>query len=287
MGKKDNKTVTQSGPPDWLKPYYTQLANDAFSAGKQVDRGPYKNDLYADPNALQYDALTRAADVADTAVASGTGNTLIQNASDIANGLYLDPASNPYLSATIDAAIRPVEERLFEQTLPAIRDATIGAGAYGGDRHGIAEALAMREFGRDATDLTARIAYENYAKERNNQVNAPILFNDAIEAALAPARLEQKIGDSLQSYQQLGLDEMLALHEYNQNAPFAGMAQVASLLNPGGYGTTTTTQKQGKGGVGGAVQGGLGGAGFASMLGMSNPITAGAGIVSALAGGLF
>lgn len=288
-GKEKTETIkSESGPPDWLKPYYTQLASEAFAAGRQVDRGPYPYKMLADPNSIQYGALEGAAGVAANAGNSGAGNLLIDNATALARGDYLNPSTNPHFAGAIEAALRPAYEQLTETALPAIRDAAIGSGAFGGDRHGIAEGLALRSFGRDALDTGSKIAYENYVRERQNMINAPVSFSQAIEGALAPHQLTQKIGDQLQKYEQLSLDEQLKQFQYAQDAPFAGMDRVAALLNPGGFvsGSQITTDKAPKGGASGLVQGGLGAAANAAALGAGGPLTAGAGIIGAIAGGL-
>lgn len=286
MGGKKTQTVKQeSGPPEWLAPYYKDIANRAFGSIDKVYRGPYPNPLYAQPNATQEAVLQGLTGVANTASGTGIYEQLLQNAENVASGKYLDPNTNPALQNVISATINPIERSLFENLIPQLNDQTLGSGAFGGDRHGIAEGLLLENIGRTELDAIAPYIFGNYEKEREYQQGADKQFAGAISAGASPYQLLSAVGDTRQSYAQELLNEKNKLFELNQQQPFAGLAQVAALLNPGGFvsGTSTSTAG-GKGGIGGALQGGIGGAQAGSKFG---PFGAAAGgVLGGLFGGL-
>lgn len=115
-------------------------------------------------------------------IISGTAPTALQTANRdqlgrTISGAYLDPTSNPFLAATIDAAVRPIMEQFGQDTL-ANRSAftragqTIAPPGRGSSPFEMAQALLTRGVANAVGDTSANIAYSNYAAERDRQVNA-------------------------------------------------------------------------------------------------------------------
>lgn len=109
---------------------------------------------------------------------------------DTINGSYLDPAKNPTLKAYTDAAINPLRDQLYQNSLK-IGDASQLAGAYGGGRQQVLSDAALRQFNNDALDATSKIYYTDYNNERQNQLAAGTLLQQIAanqNAALDPTK---------------------------------------------------------------------------------------------------
>lgn len=108
---------------------------------------------------------------------------------DMAGGRYLDPATNPFLASTVEAATRPMTESFTRDFLPNVSSAAIKGGAYGGSRQGVVEALGASELSRNIGDTTSQIYGQNYANERQNQLAVPQLLQALTQAELLPSQI--------------------------------------------------------------------------------------------------
>src|SRR5215467_642850 len=54
----------------------------------------------------------------------------------LTSGAAFDPRTNPGLEATIEGAVRPIEQNFSENILPSIREGGVGVGQFGGGREG-------------------------------------------------------------------------------------------------------------------------------------------------------
>ncbi len=88
---------------------------------------------------------------------AATGNFLT-------SGAAMNPATNPFLKSSIDAATRPMLDRLREDILPSIRGEAVTSGNFGSSRQGIAEGLAASRANRDMADIAAGMSNENYGR---------------------------------------------------------------------------------------------------------------------------
>jgi hypothetical protein len=283
MGAKQPKTTTQVVQP-WAKaqPYYEDLYGAAQSAFNSTDRAPYTGQLYAGPNATQLSALDMFKGAAGQATA---GVDAARNmAVNTANGMYMDPATNPWLAKTVTAANQGIENQLMRQILPAIQDQSIQQGAYGGSGNGLATGLAVSDFTRQATNTANQVYGANYAAERQNQLNSPALLEQVARLSTLPAQLMDMAGSQEQGWAQAALDAELQRYNINQAAPWAGLGEFAQILNGGGFQSVGTTQPGGSF-LGSALQGGAGGASIASALFPKNNLASGIGAALGAIGG--
>ncbi|MGI9297773.1 MAG: hypothetical protein ACR2QC_07735 [Gammaproteobacteria bacterium] len=92
-------------------------------------------------------------------------------------GDFLDPASNPFLAATIEAAVRPARAAFEEDVLPALQLGFAGAGQQTQASGSSPFVREVRQAGRDLentiADTAARISAQNLARERAIQAQAP------------------------------------------------------------------------------------------------------------------
>lgn len=176
----------------------------------------------------------------EAAERAGVGSELLrQNAIETARGDFLDPASNPFLRDAIAASIDPIQENFERQVLPSIDDAALSQGAFGGSRQGVAEAIAAEELNEQVGNLTSQLVFDNFVRERQNQLDAGRLFQNANALASQPLDILQQ----------------------TQRAAFTPVREFANAIAPGtGFTSTTTEQSGGRSDFASFAQGALGGA---------------------------
>lgn len=180
------------------------------------------------------------------------------------SGQALSPETNPFLAATAEAAIRPLEQSLLQNILPNIRGGAIDAGQFGGSRQGIAEGLAIQEFLGQAGDVSSRIFSQGYTDALSAGTTAlgttqglgvagfesllgegtRSLFAapDLADLALQPANILGGVGFQQQQLEQQQLTEEAQRFITEQIMPFLVAQDVAQLAFgiPGGSVTSTS-----------------------------------------------
>jgi hypothetical protein len=216
-----------------------QMIGGASSAYDATNKTPYAGSYYAAPNQNQIQAQSSTL---AQAAPSGTGADAMRNiAMKSLNGGYLDPTQNAPLQAAIQAGIDPLRKQLHQNVM-SIGDAAQAQGAYGGSRQGVVEGTALGDFNSHATDLAAGMNYQDYATERQNQLNAGALLDHATQIGLMPGQIQDAVGGEQQQQAQAQLDANHQQFNDAQQAPWAGLgnlSQIFQLLQP--YGTSTTT----------------------------------------------
>lgn len=238
MSAPKTQTVTSKTEP-WkeAKPYFTGLYNQAVDAFNKTNKQVYSGDLWASPTARQQQA--------NNALASnqwGQGSQdLRQLGTDTVSGKYLNHKTNPYLSGAVDAAAGDITRRYTESILPGLGSAAQKAGAYGGSRQGIVDSQAAGEYSREANEAAQNIYYQNYAAERDRQMNAGNLFNQANALEMAQLQGLAGAGEQEQMWNQGQLGENYQQWQMEQAAPWAGIPELLSVLTGGSFQSSSST----------------------------------------------
>jgi hypothetical protein len=247
------------------------MINAAHNAFNLTNSNPYTGQYIADPTKPQTDAANMMLGLAP-GFSAGSGD--IRNlALDTIAGKYLMPDSNPALKATLDAAWNPIQRDLTTSVLPGLDDRAISQGAYGNSRLALNQNEAIANAALRGNEATSRIAYENYAKERQNQLNAHSLLPIATQLELTPAQVMSTVGGQMQGWEQANLDEAFQHYTDSQNAPWFGLDKWQSVVNPLATqfgkqsGTSTTMPSQPSfNPISGGIQGGMGGMATMGMM---------------------
>lgn len=287
----DTQNVATRDPYEEFKPYLDEFLGLARSGFGEVPRTPFTGDFFAEATPQDWGTVN---DLYGLSGQIGSGAGAVRDyGNDLLSGKYLDPSTNPWIAAATAAALRPVEEKYFDVLVPALEDAAIAGGAYGGARQGIEQLNLANNFTREAGDLASSIYFQNYNNERAYQQSAPEYLTLADSMELLGPQLALEAGDLSRNFQQIGLNNELQRFLETVEAPMRGFDQYANLLSLASpYGTQTTdssgtssydsegTSDRPRGGVGGALQGALGGGLAGAKIG---PIGA---IIGALLGGI-
>jgi hypothetical protein len=205
-------------------------------------------------------AFAQAADVYSTIAGEGLSPERIQT--------YM----SPYTQNVIDASMRDLA-RQRDITLNEMGAAATRAGAFGGSRQGVAEAETQRAFAETAADTAARLREAGYTQAAGLAQADLAQRMAAAQGGIgaAGAGLQQQVAGlgaqmaAGEAERVLSQQEQDALYEQYMLAmqyPLTqfGVATGAAGAIPAGYGTTTKTERNPMGTIGG-ILGGIGSAG--------------------------
>jgi hypothetical protein len=294
MGKtQGSQTTTQKTE---LPAWYTTPAKKALNLADQAAQNiaqPYMGNTVAGLDPMQSQAISATgANIGSTNAAYGQAG---QTAAGVANWkpdsfLQGDMSAymNPYIQNVENAALDNMN-RAYKQNVNTIGDQALGANAFGGSRHGIAEGVAAAENARQMGDLSAQLRSQGYndaagrwQQDQTNAYNAQGLnlqaagqqgslaagqqaaYLQSLNSALAAGQINQS---QAQSY----LDQ--AQNQYNamRQVPTDQLNLYLAALSGTQVPTSSTTKQpttgnsfgQALGGIG-SIIGGLGTAGIIS-----------------------
>lgn len=221
-GSGSGGQTTQQGPP----PYATPTAQGILSLvqqtlaqqGQSMPPGMNYNVAPFTPFQNQgisgIGAQTPAAQQLGSQGAGMLGNTL--------SGAYLNPATNPYLSATANEAGANLVNQYQTATAPG--DAAFAEGASGGGPgsttgSGSQQMVALDKYGlgQNIANLDTNIYGGNYQAERSNQINALGQLGATQSSLYAPSQELFNAGQ-LQQQQQQNVSNTSTQNATNQNA---------------------------------------------------------------------
>ncbi len=171
------------------------------------------------------------------------------------SGKFLDPASNPFLQATIEAAQRPLLEQFRDVTDPGLRGAFTAADqrvqGEGSSAFARARAIESRGLFSALGDISTNIAGQNFQQERARQVQAitqsgPLSAQEinstiqGLQAVALPRLIEQfGIDRGLEEFNRR-IDTVLKAISLAQGLPLFAQGQVStgtSSTSPNIFGT--------------------------------------------------
>lgn len=227
-----------------------------------------------------------------TNAATGQGTQLANSGFNAAqfglSGQVLDPSKNPGYDATLQAALRPVNNAMTDPNgvLAQIRQQFNQSSGGTGTREGIAAGIAGREYLNTVGDISGKLALSQYGQGldfmKSSMAFAPNMYNMLMQPGISVGT----VGQQQEGYQQAQEDYAAQGRSWAMNAPWAGLQPYASMVtgmaNPSTTSTTMGTMPQGNralGVLGGAAMGayigsvvpGIGtavGAGAGALLGL-------------------
>lgn len=204
-------------------------SNQTLSGIQTTTQRQYNDALVAGPNALQQEASSALINRARE------GSDLYRSASDqmqkTVNGDYLNPDSNPYLSAIYNKGANDITNRVGQQMMMAGRG---GSGAN--------QTMLTNQLG----DFANQLYGGNYQTERDRQFNATGAAPSFAQNDYNDINQLSQAGKSQQDYQQKQIDADRAAWDYSQNQPFNQLSNYASLLYgiPGSQATNQSTNNK-------------------------------------------
>lgn len=137
-----------------------------------------------------------------TAPATGALNFALTQAAN--------PGSNPYLPGLVQAAINPVEQKLFNEWLPQINSAFINSGQGTGTPQYIKSlSPIISQATRDITDATTRLGADVYGQGLNVMSRGLDQAPGILQLGMDPSNILLALGQQEQGQAQAQLDEPL------------------------------------------------------------------------------
>jgi len=236
----------QSQTSNALDPNVVPYVKDALSEQQRLynEGAPeyYGGQTYLNPNAQQQGAIDMM-----TANA-GANNAMLQNSTNLnnqmINGDFLQ--NNPNFNAVMDTAGRKATD-LYNNAMTNTNSQASMSGRYGSDAHAKMASNNSSNLAQSLADTAGQYAYQNYATERGNQINA---MNNASTIAgnqNVGAQNLMNAGNAQAGFDQTALDASIARHDYGENAQQQHLANYTNAVWGAPGGSTSTTSQSGGG----------------------------------------
>ena len=258
-----NTTTTSSAPWDAQQPHLQNIFSGAEDAYNSASPSYYPESTVVGFSPQTEGAL---AGIEGRALAgSDLQNAGQQQALSTIQGDYLN--ANPFLTGAYNAASAPVMEQWQNQIAPGIDASFSGAGRMGSGLYAQARNQSENTLGRSLTDMSSKMAYANYAAERQNQLNMAGQSGAMAQQDYGDLNKLMAVGGAREGLEQAQLGDRISRYNFEQNLPWDQLARYSGLVS-GGYGSEQSTgtpmySNPGANFLGGA----LGGAQLGTMVG--------------------
>jgi hypothetical protein len=243
-GSSTPSQTTQFNPWKGQKPYLLDIYNQA----QQQFNNPQQ--YYPGSTVAPQDEATIAAQNAAEARARA-GSPLLGSAqaTNLATtrGDYLDPASNPWLTSTYDAAAAGVRRNFDLSVLPALDSRFANAGRLGSGAYGAGLSEAARGLGENLGNVATSIYGGNYQSERDRQMGAVAAAPDLANADYTDINALGGVGAARQGFSQQQLQDLIDRFNFAQQEPANALARYSSIVGApvGGSATAFGNTKRG------------------------------------------
>ena len=239
-GGGSSQTTNELDPA--VRPYVVDALSKQQALYNEGAPSYYGGQTYLSPNAQQQQAMNQM--TANANVNSG----MLQNSTNLNNqmiqGDFLQ--NNPNFNAVMDTAGRKATD-LYNTATQGTMSQASQAGRYGSDAHARLQAGNAGKLAQSLSDTAGQYAYQNYANERGNQINA---MNNAQAIAgnqnVGANNLAQA-GNMQAGFDQAALDSDLSRWDYNQNKDQMHLSNYTNAVWGAPGGSTSTTSQSGGG----------------------------------------
>ena len=268
MGGGSNNPTIQTSTVDsspW-EPQQEHLKN--IFAGAQTAYGSSAPSYFPGSTVVGFSPQTEAAlgGIEQRALAgSDLQRAGMNQAQSTIQGDYLN--ANPFLTGAYNAASAPVMEQWNNQVAPGIDSSFAGAGRMGSGLYAQNRNTAENTLGRSLTDMSSKMAYANYAQERQNQLDMTGQAGNMAQQDYGDLNKLMAVGGAREGLSQARLGDEINRFNFEQNRPWDQLARYSGLVS-GGYGTQQETGTPMYSNPGANfLSGALGGATIGNMMG--------------------
>ena len=229
-----------------IDPNVVPYVKDALSEQQSLYRAGapeyYGGQTYLSPNSQQQQAIDMM-----TANAN-VNNPMLQNATNLNNqmiqGDFLQ--NNPNFDQVMATAGRKATD-LYNNAMQSTNSNASMSGRYGSDAHARMASNNSSNLAQSLADTAGSYAYQNYANERGNQINA---MNNAQQVAgnqMFGANQLLQSGNLQAGFDQTALDADISRHDYGQNAQAQHLGRYTDAVFGAPMGSTSSTSLSGGG----------------------------------------
>ena len=229
-----------------LDPSVAPYVRDALSKQQALyNQGApsyYGGQTYLDPNSQQQQAINMM-----TANAN-VNDPMLQNATNLNNqmiqGDFLQ--NNPNFDAVMNTAGRKATD-LYNNAMTNTNSQASMSGRYGSDAHAKMASNNSSNLAQSLADTAGQYAYQNYADERGNQINAMNNAGTIAGNQNIGAQNLMNAGNAQAGFNQTALDASIARHDYGQNAQQQHLSNYTNAVWGAPSGSTSSTSQSGGG----------------------------------------
>ena len=229
-----------------LDPNIVPYVRDALSQQQKLYRegAPeyYGGQTFLDPNSQQQQAINMM-----TANAN-VNDPMLQNATNLNNqmiqGDFLQ--NNPNFDAVMNTAGRKATD-LYNNAMTNTNSQASMSGRYGSDAHAKMASNNSSNLAQSLADTAGQYAYQNYATERGNQINAMNNAQNVASNQTFGANQLMNAGNAQAGFDQTALNADIARHDYGQNAQQQHLSNYTNAVWGAPGGSTSTTSQSGGG----------------------------------------
>lgn len=226
-----------------LRPYLTRGLQRAEQLFFGAQPSLFPGQMYVSPSAQTEQALAmqEAAATAGRPTLDAAQQAYLASLGQVgqtAAGGFLQ--GSPYQQAMLAAAQRPLVQQFEQQVLPGVASLYGRAGRYGSGAMERALGTASESYGRALGDVSTNIVAQDYARERQNQLQAQMQQAALAQAApgffqmnLLPAQTLAQVGAQREAIANQPLQEQIQRFQFGQQLPYSQLQSYLSSV----YGT--------------------------------------------------
>ena len=241
-GGGGSQTTSNTLDPN-IVPYVTDALQKQQALYNEGAPQYYGGKTYLDPNSQQQSAINMM-----TANAN-VNNPMLQNSTNLNNSMiqgdYLQ--NNPNFDAVMNTAGRKATD-LYNNAMQGTNSNASMSGRYGSDAHARMASNNSSNLAQSLADTAGQYAYQNYANERGNQINAMNNAGQISQNQNIGAQNLMNVGNMQAGFDQNALNADIARHDYGQNAAQQHLGNYTNAVwgAPGGSQSTTSSSGGGK-----------------------------------------
>lgn len=227
MGIFDSKSKSKSE----VIPYDPGQLQDMLSRLRTAGQTPmqfFPGQTYAEMDPRQTEALGMREQFA-----GGMGAGMVDPAMQAWQSTLTAPdvANNPYVQNMLEQQA-DIAGRSFRDAMPGMGAGAIGAGQFGGSRHGVVEANQDRNIREALAQSTAQTQLGAYQQGLEQQRYGLSAAPGMAQFGMMPADVLMGVGDVGRAEEQRGINEDMARFDFAQKEPWNRLQAQAGLFNP-------------------------------------------------------
>lgn len=235
-GGAPDHTTSTTEIPQWAQPYAQSLLQRTGALSDQ-QMPVYTGARSADMNGYQQAANQMVANRAmngSAEIQAGSNNLM-----DTLNGNYLN--GNPYLDANVNRAAGQLQ-RQYQGAVNNTDSTMARAGAFGGSAWQQQQEGNSRQLAQGLTDLNSSMYGQNYANERQNQMNALGIAPTYGNQAYQDAQALQSVGSNQYAYDNQKVQDQMAQWTDFAQSPYKQLDLLGNGIRAAVGGGSTQTQ---------------------------------------------
>jgi hypothetical protein len=166
----------------------------------------------------------------------------LSQAEKTVNGEYL-AEGNPYMQQAFNSAAQPLVDNFNKQIAPGIDSSFAKAGRLGSNAYADARNTAEQTLSNSLSDLSGKMAYQNYSDERNRQAQFTAAAPELSQSRYNDMNQLARVGMAREGQSQAELTDNVNRFNFEQNKEIEKLRQYMTIVGGGSYGGQGTSSQ--------------------------------------------